>query len=58
MKICEKNSGVDMSCVCACIEKHDPKILYILQVPFRVGGVRDYIYKQKQKPNPNQSLRS
>ena len=56
MKICEKNSGVDMSCVCACIEKHDPKILYILQVPFRVGGVRDYIYKQK--PNPNQSLRS
>lgn len=35
-----------MSCVWACVEKHAPKILYILQVPFRVGGVRDYIYKK------------
>lgn len=47
-----------MSCVCGHVpKKHDPKILYILQVPFRVGGARDYIYKQKQKPNPNQSVR-
>ena len=35
-----------MSCVCACVEKPHPKILYILRVPFRVGGVRDYIYKK------------
>lgn len=33
-----------MSCVRMCLKPH-PKILYILQVPFRVGGVRDYIYK-------------
>lgn len=58
MKICEKIVCGDMSCVWACAKKTHPKILYILQVPFRVGGVRDYIYKQKQKPNPNQSVRS
>lgn len=40
--------GVDVSCVyaCACVENNDQKILYILGVPFRVGGVRDYIYKK------------
>ena len=37
-------------CARVCLKPH-PKILYILGVPFRVGGVRDYIYKQKQKPN-------
>ena len=30
-------------CVRMCLKPH-PKILYILGVPFRVGGVRDYIY--------------
>ena len=34
-----------MSCVRVCL-KARPKILYILGVPFRVGGVRDYIYKK------------
>ena len=46
-----------MLCVGMCLKTRH-KILYILQVPFRVGGVRDYIYKQKQKPNPNHSIRS
>ena len=34
-----------MSCVRMCLKTH-PKILYILVVPYRVGGVRDYIYKK------------
>ena len=28
--------------------KPHPKISYILKVPFRVGGVRDYIYKKNK----------
>ena len=46
-----------MSCVRMCRKAH-PKISYILKVPFRVGGVRGYIYKQKRKPNLNHGIRS
>ena len=31
-----------------CLKSH-PKISYILKVPFRVGGVRGYIYIKKSK---------
>ena len=46
-----------MSCVRMCLKPH-PKISYILKVPFRVGGVRGYIYKQKRKQNTNHGIRS
>ena len=46
-----------MYCVRMCLKAHH-KILYILKVPFRVGGVLGYIYKQKRKQNINHGIRS